>query len=342
MAAETEVDVGGRRLRLSNLDKPLYPSGFAKGQVIHYYASIAPALLPHLQDRPLTLIRYPNGVDKAGFFAKRCPPPCPGWLRTFDMVKEDDEEYPAVVADDAATLVWLANLASIELHVPLGRAPDLEHPDGVMFDLDPGPPAGARRERPAGAAPAGPAGAARPARPSSRPPAARACTCWCRSTGRDHWEHARAFASAVAELLQRERPDDVVTVQTKAIRGGKVLVDWTQNHIAKTNVAAYSLRAKGDAPTVSTPLAWEEVEEAAEAGDPELLVFGPDEVLERVREHGDLWADALGGGQHVPGGGARTAAAGRAAMPSRPARSRPRSPAPRPPCSGAAPPPPRP
>jgi bifunctional non-homologous end joining protein LigD len=302
VAAETEVDVGGRRLRLSNLDKPLYPSGFAKGQVIHYYASIAAALLPHLQDRPLTLIRYPNGVDKAGFFAKRCPPPCPGWLRTFDMVKEDDEEYPAVVADDAATLVWLANLAAIELHVPLGRAPDLEHPDGVMFDLDPGPPAGLVES----------ARLALHLRDLLGRLGLRAVV---KTTGgkglhvlvpldrTDDWEHDRAFASAVAELLQRERPDEVVTVQTKAVRGGKVLVDWTQNHIAKTNVAAYSLRAKGDAPTVSTPLAWEEVEEAAEAGDPELLVFGPDEVLERVRDHGDLWADALGGDQHVPGGG---------------------------------------
>ena len=301
MAADTEVDVGGRRLRLSNLDKPLYPSGFTKGQVIHYYASVASAILPHLQDRPLTLIRYPNGVDKAGFFAKRCPPPCPGWLRTFDMVKEDDEEYPAVVADDAATLVWLANLASIELHVPLGRAPDLEHPDGVMFDLDPGPPAGLVES----------AGLALHLRDLLDRLGLRAVV---KTTGgkglhvlvpldrTDDWEHDRAFASAVAELLQRERPDEVVTVQTKAIRGGKVLVDWTQNHIAKTNVAAYSLRAKGDAPTVSTPLAWEEVAEAAEAGDPELLVFGPDEVLERVRERGDLWADALGGGQHVPGG----------------------------------------
>ena len=206
------------------------------------------------------------------------------------------------MADDAATLVWLANLASIELHVPLGRAPDLEHPDGVMFDLDPGPPAGLVES----------ARLALHLRDLLERLGLRAVV---KTTGgkglhvlvpldrTDDWEHDRAFASAVAELLQRERPDDVVTVQTKAIRGGKVLVDWTQNHIAKTNVAAYSLRAKGDAPTVSTPLAWEEVEEAAEAGDPELLVFGPDEVLERVREHGDLWADALGGGQHVPGGG---------------------------------------
>ncbi len=304
MAAETEVDVGGRRLRLSNLDKPLYPSGFAKGQVIHYYASIAPALLPHLQDRPLTLIRYPNGVDKSGFFAKRCPPPCPGWLRTFDMVKEDDEEYPAVVADDAATLVWLANLAAIELHVPLGRAPDLEHPDGVMFDLDPGPPAGARRERPPRAA------------TCATCSGGSACEAVVKTTGgkglhvlvpldrTDDWEHDRAFASAVAELLQRERPDDVVTVQTKADprRQGARRLD-AEPHRQDQRRRLLPAREGRLRRRVSTPLAWEEVEEAAEAGDPELLVFGPDEVLERVREHGDLWADALAGGQHVPGGG---------------------------------------
>jgi bifunctional non-homologous end joining protein LigD len=297
---KTEVEVDGRRLQLSNLGKPLYPSGFAKGEVIRYYAAVAPTMLAHLADRPLTLIRFPNGVDKKGFFAKRCPPPCPGWLRTVEMQREEEGPYPAIIAEDSAALVWLANLAAIELHVPLGRWPALDHPDGVVFDLDPGPPAGLLD-------------AARVALELRVLLGRLGLEAVVKTTGgkglhvlvplarEDPIERTRGFASAVADLLQRDDPDRIVTVQTKKIRGGKVLVDWTQNHLTKTNVCAYSLRAKHDDPRVSAPLAWSEVEAAAADGDVGALTFGPDEVLARIERDGDLWAGALAGGQRVPG-----------------------------------------
>jgi len=296
----TQVEVDGQKLSLSNLEKPLYPDGYAKGQIIHYYATVAPAMLPHLAERPLTLIRYPNGVDKHGFFAKRCPPPCPGWLHTVTVDRQEEEPYPAVVADDTATLVWLANLAAIELHVPLAQWPDWQHPTGAMFDLDPGPPAGLLE-------------AARTAldlrdllgrlglEAVVKTTGGKGLHVLVPLAGKDHMERVRAFASAVAELMLREHPDDIVTVQTKKIRGGKILVDWTQNHVTKTNVAAYSLRAKHDSPRVSTPLAWHEVEAAVEDGDAGTLVFGPEDTLARIEEHGDLWAGALAGKQRIPG-----------------------------------------
>jgi bifunctional non-homologous end joining protein LigD len=298
--AKTEVEVDGQRLQLSNLDKPLYPDGFTKGEVIRYYASVAPTMLTHLADRPLTLIRYPNGVHQPGFFAKRCPPPCPSWLRTVEMDRESDEPYPAIIAESSATLVWLANLAAIELHVPLGRWPSLDHPTGVVFDLDPGPPAGLLD-------------AARVALELRELLGRLGLEAVVKTTGgkglhvlvplagEDPIDRTRGFASAVAELMQREDPDRIVTVQTKKIRGGKVLVDWTQNHATKTNVAPYSLRAKHDSPRVSTPLAWSEVEAADASGDESTLIFGPDETLARIERDGDLWAAALGSDQRVPG-----------------------------------------
>jgi bifunctional non-homologous end joining protein LigD len=296
----TTVEVDGQTLSLSNLDKPLYPDGYTKGQVIHYYATVAPAILPHLAERPLTLIRYPNGVQAKGFFAKRCPPPCPDWLHTVTVDRQEEEPYPAVVAEDTATLVWLANLAAIELHVPLAQWPDWQHPTGAMFDLDPGPPAGVLE-------------AGRTAlhlrdllgrlglEAVVKTTGGKGLHVLVPLAGKDHMERVRAFASAVAELMLRERPDDIVTLQTKKIRGGKILVDWTQNHVTKTNVAAYSLRAKHGTPHASTPLAWDELEAAVDGGDAAALAFSPEATLARIEEHGDLWAGALAGGQRIPG-----------------------------------------
>ena len=237
-----------------------------------------------------------------GLLRQALPAAVPGLAAHGDVDRQEEEPYPAVVADDTATLVWLANLAAIELHVPLAQWPDWQHPTGAMFDLDPGPPAGVLE---AGQTALhlrdllGRLGLEAVVKTTG----GKGLHVLVPLAGKDHMERVRAFSSAVAELMLREHPDDIVTVQTKKIRGGKMLVDWTQNHVTKTNVAAYSLRAKGDAPTVSTPLGWDELEAAVDGGDPAALVFGPTRRSRGVEEHGDLWADALGGDQHVPGGG---------------------------------------
>jgi bifunctional non-homologous end joining protein LigD len=301
----TPVVVDGRQLTLSNLDKVLYPAaGFTKGEVVDYYARIAEVMLPHLQGRAATRKRYPDGVTGGDFFEKNAPRHTPVWVRTVTLdspgstKSRDTIDY--IVVDDLATLVWLANLAALELHVPQWRVAEDGAPLGadlLVIDLDPGPPATVVeccrvaelvRETLASS-------------PWGRLEA------WVKTSGSKGLqlyvpvaptpsERTSAFAKALAEHLEREEPDLVVSRMTKALRPGKVLLDWSQNNAAKTTVAAYSLRAR-EYPTVSTPVTWDEV---AACARPEQLRFVATDVLARVADRGDLLAPLMSQRQTLP------------------------------------------
>jgi bifunctional non-homologous end joining protein LigD len=288
------VEVEGRELSLSNLDKVLYPkAGFTKGQVIDYYTRIAPVVVPHLRDRMLTLKRYPNGVESGFFYEKQCPKHRPDWVAT-ETVEFGSKTIDFCVANDLPTLVWLANLADLELHTSLAVAKKPHQPDLLAFDLDPGPPATieqclviAQRLR--------------------ETLSQLGLECYPKTSGskgmqvyvplaKGHsYDDTKPFARAVAQLLEKQDPKLVTSVMAKKERPGKVFIDWSQNTDHKTTVCVYSLRAR-DQPTVSTPLTWDEVE----AGDADALVFTAAEVLERVEEHGDLFEPVLAGGQKLP------------------------------------------
>jgi bifunctional non-homologous end joining protein LigD len=283
-----EVDVGGRRLSLSNLDKVLYPEvGFTKGQVIDYYTRIAPVLLPHLRGRPLTLKRYPNGVQGQHFYEKQCPKHRPDWVRTA-RVATSSKAIDFCLCDDLPTLVWAANLADLELHPSLSLASDVKRPTILAFDLDPGPPATivecaevAVRLRHALES------IGLQAFPKTS--GSKGMQVYVPLNTPTTYDHTKPFARAVAQVLERAEPELVVSDMRKTLRAGKVLVDWSQNDEHKTTVGVYSLRAR-ERPTVSTPLTWEEVEAVRGSGDPDELVFTSDDVLARVAEHGDLFA----------------------------------------------------
>jgi bifunctional non-homologous end joining protein LigD len=301
---EVAVEIEGRRLRLVNLDKVFYPAtGFTKGQVIDYYRRVAPALLPHLQGRPLTLKRYPDGVTGPFFYEKRCPAHRPEWVRTEPVWSETaGETIDFCVVDDLATLVWAANLADLELHTALHRFPDVEHPTALVFDLDPGLPADAVQccevalvlralfDRLGLAA-------------FPKTSGSKGLQVYVPLDGAAGYDATKAFARAVAEGLEGERPDLVVSSMKRALRAGKVLVDWSQNDAHKTTVCVYSLRAR-DRPTVSTPLRWQEVEEALRRRDAGLVAFDAAAALERVARHGDLFAPLLTLRQALPAAGA--------------------------------------
>ncbi|MDQ3777582.1 MAG: non-homologous end-joining DNA ligase, partial [Actinomycetota bacterium] len=278
MAAATrvEVEVEGRRLSLSNLDKVMYPAvGFTKGQLIDYYTRIAPAVLPHLRRRPLTLKRYPNGVEGQYFYEKRCPPHAPEWVR-----RQEASGINFCICDDLPTLVWLANLADLELHPSLSLVDDINRPTVMAFDLDPGPPAGI-------------AECCEVALLLRDALAHLRLESFAKTSGSkgiqvyvplnvddvDYDSGTKLLSNALARHLEAEHPELIVSSQKKELRRGKVLIDWSQNDEHKTTVCVYSLRAK-DSPTVSTPLAWEEVEAALAAEDPDRLVFEADAVLE--------------------------------------------------------------
>ncbi len=286
-----EVHVQGRTLSLSNLDKVLYPAaGFTKGQVIDYYTRVAPYVLPHLEGRALTLKRYPNGVEAQHFYEKNAPSHRPEWVRTATIpIRTDGRTIDFVLADDLPTLVWLANLADLELHTSLAKAADPKSPAILAFDLDPGPPATivecarvALRLREVfdhlglqGFPKTSGSKGMQVYFPLNVPGTTYAQT--------------KRFSQAIAQLLERRHPELVVSEMRKDLRPGKVFVDWSQNDEHKTTVAVYSLRAR-ERPTVSTPLRWDEVEAVISSGDPDDLVFTSADVLERVAEHGDLFA----------------------------------------------------
>jgi bifunctional non-homologous end joining protein LigD len=291
--AEKRVEVGveGRRLSLSNLSKVMYPEvGFTKGEVIDYYTRVSEAVLPHLRDRPLTLKRYPNGVEGQYFYEKNCPSHAPEWVR-----REEVSGIAYCVCDDLPTLVWLANLADLELHPSLSLSHDIERPTVMAFDLDPG-------------APAGLAECCEVAVVLRDALSLIGLDSYAKTSGSkglqvyvpvntevDYDHGTKRLSQALARHLEAQHPKLIVSSQRKELRKGKVLIDWSQNDEHKTTVAVYSLRAR-ERPTVSTPLLWEEVESA----DPGALVFEAADVLERVAEHGDLFAPVVEQEQRLP------------------------------------------
>ncbi|MEU8048697.1 non-homologous end-joining DNA ligase [Micromonospora haikouensis] len=302
-ADRLKVDVQGRALELSNLDKVLYPAaGFTKGEVIDYYTRIAPVLLPHLADRALTRIRYPNGVEDKSFFEKNAPAATPAWVRTENLPAPGStkgrETIDYVVADDLPTLVWLANLAALELHTPQWKIGG--HPDLLVVDLDPGPPAGLRecsqvalllRDRLA-------LDGLDSYPKTSGKKGMQLC---CPIAGTQDADVVSDYAHRVARELEETHPKLVVSKMAKNLRGGKVFIDWSQNNAAKTTVAPYSLRAQ-PVPAVSTPLTWDEVAAGAAGKRPAARPYTAEEVLKRVDKHGDLLAPLLDGGPEVSAG----------------------------------------
>jgi bifunctional non-homologous end joining protein LigD len=297
---DSAVDIEGRHLKLSNLEKVLYPAaGFTKKDVIDYYARIAPAIIPHLAGRALTRKRYPDGVDGEPFFEKNAPMHKPEWVKTAPIWSgRNRRTVNYVVADDLATLVWLANLAALELHPSLALAKDISCPTEMVFDLDPGPPANIVQ------------------------------CCQVALWLREIFEHfglqsfpktsgskglqiyvplntpttydaTKMFSHALAQLMEHDHRDLVLSEMSKQARTGKVFVDWSQNDEHKTTVAVYSLRAR-EHPTVSTPVTWEEVERALKKKDAGLLVFEAPKVVARFEKMGDLFEPVLELKQRLP------------------------------------------
>jgi bifunctional non-homologous end joining protein LigD len=291
--------VEGHELRLSNRDKVLYPEGgFTKGDVIDYYAAAAAVLTRHLEGRPLTVKRWPDGVEGSSFFQKQAPAHRPEWVQTV-TVPSGRKPIDYVLANDAATLVWLANLAALELHTPLARAEAIEQPTVLVFDLDPGEPATVVECCHVALALQGmfeQLGLESFAKTSG----SKGLQVYVPLNSREvTFADTKPFAKAVAELLERAAPELVVSRMTKARRTGKVLIDWSQNDRRKTTVCAYSLRA-GPRPAVSAPICWDELRAALESGDPASLVLEAGAVLERLADRGDLFAPVLSLTQRLP------------------------------------------
>jgi bifunctional non-homologous end joining protein LigD len=296
-AERTTVEIDGRRLTLSNLDKVLYPrTGTTKGEVVDYYVRIAPALLAHIADRGVTLRRFPDGVESEGFYEKRCPSHRPAWVGTFPGPGDRNGTIEYCALDSVAALAWSANLAALEIHAPMARGADIDSPTICVFDLDPGPGTGI------------PECAALCLRIRDLLRRAGGLICWAKTSGSKGMQvyvplntphtHDRCagFALAVAQVLARQDPDGVTAVMRKSERRGKVFVDWSQNSRHKTTIAPYSLRARPE-PTVSTPVTWDEVDAAAAGGD---LTFTYEDVPARVEQHGDLFAEVATLRQELP------------------------------------------
>ncbi len=301
MASKAEVvEIEGKHLSLTNLDKVLYPAaGFTKGQVIDYYARIAPVLLPHLAGRPLTLKRYPEGVDKEYFFEKNATKHRPDWVKTAPIWSEGNQrDINYILANDLPTLVWIANLASIELHPSLSLAKDILCPRSMVFDLDPGEPANIVQCCQVGIW-------LRDIfehfglQSFSKTSGSKGLQIYVPLNTTTNYDLTKTFAHALARLLENEHRELVVSDMKKQLRVGKVLVDWSQNDDHKTTVSVYSLRAR-ERPTVSTPVKWEEVEQALKKKNANLLVFEAGQVLERVEKMGDLFEPVLKLKQKLP------------------------------------------
>jgi bifunctional non-homologous end joining protein LigD len=294
------LKVAGRTLEVSNLDKVLYPAaGFTKGQVIDYYIRIAPLLLPHLKDRPLTLKRYPNGVDQMFFYEKRCPSHRPKWVRTAHVWSEGNNDYvDFCMANDLPTLVWAANLADLELHTSLAKSRDKERPTMMVFDLDPGAPA-TIVECATVAFWLKEIFDAFNLQVLAKTSGSKGLQLYVPLNTPVTYEDTKPFAQALAQRLEREHPREVVSKMQKNLRAGKVFIDWSQNDSHKTTVCVYSLRAR-EQPTVSTPLTWEEIGALRKKKDPALAVFTSDALLKRVSKKGDLFAPVLKLKQKLP------------------------------------------
>jgi bifunctional non-homologous end joining protein LigD len=294
------VDIAGKRLSLSNLEKDLYPSyGFTKAHVIDYYRRISQFMLPHLKDRALTLKRYPEGVEKEFFFEKRCPSHRPDWAKTAVVVGDDKGAMTVCLVNDLETLIWVANLASLELHVPLARASSPETPDSMVFDLDPGEGANVLD-------------CARVALILRDLLSGLGLNGYVKTSGRKGlhvyvplnlkgmtFEDTKKFTKAVAVTLQKNYPALVTAKMAVELRKNKVFINWSQNDPSKTMICVYSLRA-GRKPTVSSPLAWYELEDLAAQKDPLKFEVLHSKVLSRAQESGDLFRDVISRKQKLP------------------------------------------
>ena len=300
MTKEQVVEIQGKRLKLSNLDKVMYPAvGFTKGQVIDYYARIAPLLLPHLRGRPLTLKRYPNGVNGMHFYEKNCPEHRPEWVLTAPIWSPGNNKWMKYcLAQDLPTLVWAANLADLELHTSLSLGKDIMQPTMIVFDLDPGEPANLVQCCQVGLW-------VRELFSSlglesfAKTSGSKGLQIYIPLNTKVTYEQTKPFAHEVARLLEKQHRELVVSDMKKSLRVGKIFVDWSQNDDYKTTVCVYSLRAK-ERPTVSTPVNWEEVEQCLDAKDANLLVFDSEQALQRADKFGDLFDPVLELKQKLP------------------------------------------
>jgi len=293
-AQKVQVEIEGRKLTLSNLDKVLYPdAGFTKAQVIDYYHRISPVMLPHIASRPVTIKRYPEGVDGEFFFQKNAPAHRPDWVPTARIASpgssKSRETIEYILGGDLPTLIWAANLAALEFHTPMWRYPANGEPDLLVFDLDPGPPA-TIVECCQVALLLRPLLTERQFRPAAKTSGGKGLQLYAAVSDMTS-QQTSDLAKDLAEQLAAEHPELVVSRMTKALRPGKVLIDWSQNNSAKTTVAPYSLRARSQ-PTASTPVSWDEVAACRSA---EELFFTADDVIDRVDEQGDLLAITLAG-----------------------------------------------
>ncbi len=294
MPTSTRTVIEGRELSVSNLGKVLFPhSGFTKGQLIDYYVRVAGVMLPHLRERPLTMKRFPDGVEGKSFFEKHIPSHAPDWVPSVDVPSNEGRDVvPYVMVNDLPTLAWAANLGTVELHVPLwhvGRHRKLPaRPDFMVFDLDPGESTTIveccvvaehvmKELDKVGM------------EPFAKTSGSKGLQLYTAVAPKTTWDGLREHAYDIARKLESEHRELVVSNMRKSLRRGRVLIDWSQNHPAKTTVSAYSLRARPD-PTVSTPVTWEEVGLCAEEADPDLLRFTAADVLDRVEQLGDLFA----------------------------------------------------
>src|SRR6266567_1172029 len=298
--SDSTVEIQGRHLKLSNLQKVMYPAtGFTKQQVIDYYARIAPAMLPHLEGRALTRKRYPDGVEGEPFFEKNAPQYRPEWVKTAPIWSEGNRRMVHyVLANDLPTLVWLANLAALELHPSLALAKDIKCPTELVFDLDPGPPANIVQCCQVGLW-------LREIfehfglQSFAKTSGSKGLQLYVPLNTPTTFDRTKMFSHALAQLLEHEHPDMVVSDMKKKLRTGKVFVDWSQNDEHKTTVAVYSLRAR-EHPTVSTPVTWEDVERVFRKKNANLLVFEAPQVISRFEKMGDLFEPVLELKQRLP------------------------------------------
>jgi bifunctional non-homologous end joining protein LigD len=299
MATGSQLDVDGKTLNVTNLNKVLYPdAGFTKGDLINYYIRISPFLLPHLKDRPITLKRYPDGVDGLYFYEKKCPSHRPKWVQTTKVAKSEGGAINYCMINDLPTLVWAANLADLELHTFLHKANAIQRPTTLAFDLDPGPPAdvvtccevGLRLKAMFDAL---------GLKSFAKTSGSKGLQVYVPLNTAATYEKTKTFARTVAQLLEQQSPKTIVSKMQKDLRRGKVFVDWSQNDDHKTTVNVYSLRAK-KRPTVSTPVTWSEVSETLKRKDAKVLTFEYQDVLKRVQKTGDLFAPVLALKQKLP------------------------------------------
>lgn len=301
MASESHsLKLENRTLEVSNLEKVYYPnSGFTKGEVLDYYIKAAPYLLPHLAKRPVTMKRYPDGVDGFFFYEKRAPSHKPEWVKTTEVPRDEGEEpIDYCLLDNLPSLIWAANIANLEVHTFLHRAPKIQRPTSMVFDLDPGAPANLVE-------------CCKVAVLLRKLLSASGLECMAKTSGSKGlqlyvplngsttYEKTKPFSHAIAEAMERAQPDLVVSKMLKTLRKGKVLIDWSQNDDHKTTVCVYSMRATKE-PSISMPLTWKEVEQAAKSGKIEKLFFSPRQALARMEKLGDLFAPVLEMKQTLP------------------------------------------